>query len=269
MDHARRRARGRPRSWDEREANVVKSVDRAMRVLATLARLETASLSRLAAETGEPAASVYRVLVTLRTHGVVEADDADQSWRVGAGAFLIGSSFLRRSSLVEQARPVMRSLMERSGETANLGVRDGDNVLFVSQVETNAPIRAFFPPGTRAHLHASGIGKVLLAAMPRARLEAALAGPLAGFTGHTIIDPVLLKADLERIAACGWALDDEESAEGMRCIAAPVRDLHCEVAAGLSISGPTVRFAAGRVEALAAMVLEAAADLSSRMGART
>ena len=263
------RPRGRPRAFvDRTEQNTIKAVDRAMHVLSALSRLEDATLSRLACATGDPAASVYRVLVTLQAHEIVELEASDQTWHVGPGAFQVGSAFLRRTSLIERARDPMRSLMEATGETANLGILRGGAVLFVSQIETHAPIRAFFPPGTRTDLHASGIGKVLLAALSPERRRAVLPPDLARHTPRTLSDRDALTADLDRIAARGYALDDEERNEGMRCIAAPVRDMHGEVVAGLSISGPASRVAPARVDALAAAVVEAAETLSLRLGAR-
>ena len=267
MDPAR--PRGRPRAFDDRTAqNTIKAVDRAMHVLAALSRLEDATLSGLAHAAGDPAASVYRVLVTLQAHEIVAFDAADQTWHVGPGAFQIGSAFLRRTSLTEQARAPMRSLMEATGETANLGIRVEHEVLFVGQIETHAPIRAFFPPGTRADLHASGIGKVLLASLAPARRAALLRDPLPRYTPATLARPAALAAELDRVAARGFALDDEERNEGMRCIAAPVRDVHDEVVAGLSISGPTSRITPARTEAIAAEVMAAAEALSQRLGAR-
>lgn len=263
------RPRGRPRAWsDKTDQNTIKAVDRAMTVLSALSRLESATLSGLAEETGDPAASVYRVLVTLQAHEIVELDPADQTWHVGPGAFQIGSVFLRRTSLIDRAREPMRLLMEATGETANLGIHRQGEVLFVSQVETHAPIRAFFPPGTRAVMHTSGIGKVLLAAMSHDQRAAVLPQELPRFTAQTLSDPAALKVDLDASAARGYSVDDEERNEGMRCIAAPVRNLHGEIVAGLSISGPTSRVAKDRVEALAAQVMDAAETVSQRLGAR-
>lgn len=263
------RPRGRPRAFvDKSNQNTIKALDRAMRVLAGLSRLEDTTLSRLAETTGDPAASVYRILVTLQAHGIVELEPSDQTWHVGPGAFQIGSAFLRRTSLIARAQEPMRDLMEVTGETANLGIHREGEVLFVSQIETHAPIRAFFPPGTRADLHASGIGKVLLAAMPPDLRTGLLPSSLPSYTANTLSETHALTAELERIATHGYAVDDEERNEGMRCIAAPVRNLHGEVVAGLSISGPTSRITNDRVVALAAKVIASATALSERLGAR-
>jgi IclR family transcriptional regulator, acetate operon repressor len=262
------KTRGRPRDWhDKTDQNTIKSLDRAMQILERLSELGDTGLSALASDLEESPATVYRVLVTLQGRGIVDFDPSTQHWAIGAGAFLIGSRFLRRTSLVERARPILRDLMEATGETANLGVVQGGAVLFVSQVETHATIRAFFPPGTMSPLHASGIGKALLAQYPPERLARHLAAhPLTGFTPHTLTDADRLGQDLSQIRARGYAIDAEEKSLGMRCIAAPILDVHGEAVAGLSISGPTSRVEAAATPRLGALVIQAAKALTLAMG---
>ena len=259
-----RRTRGRPRAFHDASAqNVIQSLDRAMMILEEVSRHEGIGLSDLANRLDQSPATAYRVLVTLEKRGIVELDPASQNWMVGAQAFLIGSRFLRRTSLVERARPFMRRLMEDTGETANLGVARGDQVLFLSQVETHASIRAFFPPGTMSPLHASGIGKALLAARQDGYVPAE---GLEQFTAQTITTPPALLDDLAAIRDRGWAFDDEERTVGMRCIAAPVFDATGEAVAGLSVSGPVSRVTPQTVAALGTAVAEAASRLSAALG---
>ncbi|ASP37009.1 HTH-type transcriptional regulator BhcR [Labrenzia sp. VG12] len=266
-----RRARGRPRAWDDKsEQNTIKSLDRAMAVFEHLSTQSGVSLSALSEQLGESTATLYRILFTLETRGLVEFDQAQQLWHIGPGAFIIGARFLRRTSLVERARPILRSLMEETGETANLGVARADQVLFVSQVETHESIRAFFPPGTLSPLHASGIGKALLAFMDPAQCVRILAQTgRERFTEHTLCDAGLLKENLDLIRARGFSIDGEEKNLGMRCIAAPVFDHYGEAVAGVSVSGPTSRVSPDKVEALAQAVKVAAANLTAALGGET
>ncbi|MGX9354561.1 HTH-type transcriptional regulator BhcR [Roseobacteraceae bacterium S113] len=263
-----RRARGRPRDWhDKTEQNTIKSLDRALDVLQTLGRLEGTTLSDLARDMGQSAATLYRVLVTLEGRGFAEFDPDTQLWHVGSGAYLAGAPFLRRTSLVERARPIMRGLMEATGETANLGIARGAHVMFVSQVETHASIRAFFPPGTLSPMHASGIGKALLSVWSGDRLERYLAETeRERFTEHTLVRPRRLRNDLTAARARGFAIDDEERSLGMRCIAAPVFNAYGEAIAGLSVSGPVVRMDAVGTQAIGAQVRAAAGALSEAVG---
>lgn len=264
-----RRQRGRPRAFhDKTEQNTIQSLDRALVILETLGQSGGMSLTELATELDQSPATAYRVLTTLEQHGVTEFEEATQTWHVGAGAFRIGSAFLRRTNLVDRARPVMQTLMQATGETANLGVENEGHVLFVSQVETHASIRAFFPPGTQSPMHASGIGKALLAQFDPARLDAFTAQGLEGFTDRTLTTRAALYADLLEVRQRGYAVDDEERNDGMRCVAAPVFNATSAVVAGLSISGPTARVSKERTKDFATHVRAAANTLSRLLGAQ-
>lgn len=260
--------RGRPRDWHDKTAqNTIKSLDRAMEVFEYLSEAQGKTLSVIAAEMNQSPATVYRILVTLEGRGLVQFDPDDQVWHIGARAFIIGSRFLRRTSLVDRARPIMRGLMEATGETANLGIERNGHVLFVSQFETHASIRAFFPPGTLSRLHASGIGKVLLAHMDPARIDKLLSdAPLERYTEHTLTDHGALREDLQLTRRRGYSIDGEEKNLGMRCIAAPIFDIHGEAIAGISVSGPTSRVSLDQIEPLSLSVVAAAAELTHAMG---
>ncbi|MEL6959998.1 MAG: HTH-type transcriptional regulator BhcR [Pseudomonadota bacterium] len=263
-----RRARGRPRGWDDKTAqNTIKSLDRAMEVFEYLSEEQGKALTTLASEMRQSPATIYRVLVTLEGRGLVEFDRTDQTWHIGSKAFVIGARFLRRTSLVDRARPILRRLMEDTGETANLGAEQDGSVLFLSQVETHSNIRAFFPPGSLSPLHSSGIGKALLAQMDTEQVERVLRQTtLEAFTVHTITNNAALMDDLARIRARGYSIDAEEKNLGMRCIAAPVFDVNSEAVAGLSVSGPTSRIAEDNIESLSRAVMDAAAELTAAIG---
>ena len=265
-----RRARGRPRDWEDKTAqNTIKSLDRAMMVLQRLGEGSGATLSELSAGLDQSPATVYRVLITLEGRGLVEFEEDEQIWQIGAGAFLIGSQFLRRTSLVDRARPVLRALMAETGETANLGVERGGEVLFVSQIETHSNIRAFFPPGTKSPMHASGIGKALLAYIDEDRRVRVLTqNPREAFTEFTLTDRAALEADLEAIRARGYAVDAEEKNLGMRCIAAPVFDAFGDAVAGISVSGPTSRIGDADIAPLGQDVVAAARQLTRSLGGK-
>ena len=264
---ATRRARGRPRDWEESDQNVIKSLDRAMEVFDHLSQGPGKTLTVLAEETDQSPATVYRILTTLQGKDLVEFDRTEQLWHIGPRAFIIGARFLRRTSLVDRARPILRRLMEATGETANLGIERDGAVLFLSQVETHASIRAFFPPGTLSQMHASGIGKALLAQMEPERLDRWIAARvLEPFTDRTITDRAALVESLAQVRAQGFALDDEERNPGMRCIAAAVFDVNREAVAGISVSGPTSRISLRQLDGLSRPVIAAAVELTQAIG---
>ena len=263
-----KRPRGRPKSlFKESSAGTMQSLDRALGVLTSVARLERAALSDLAREIGVPTATTHRILTTLQKHGFVAFDEERQEWMIGIEAYRTGAAYLRRSSVLEIGRPILRRLMQDSGETANLAVPDGAEVVFVGQVETPNPIRAFFPPGARTPMYASGTGKAILAALSDAALTRVLSDtdPVA-FTDHTRLPGTGLKDDLSATRARGWSHDREERYQGMSCIGAAIFDSKGEPCAGISVSGPTVRFNEERVPELAALVTRAARDITHLSG---
>ncbi len=263
------RLRGRPKSFNnDASKNVIQSLDRAIDVLDTLAAGGAMTLSEIAASMGQSPATIYRVLTTFQLRAIAEVDPASQEWSIGPSAFRLGSAFLRRSNVTERARPAMRRLMEMTNETSNLGIEKADRVMFISQVETHESIRAFFPPGTQSPMHASGIGKALLSRYSPERFDRVLGhGALERFTPQTITDHAALRAEMEAIRKTGFAFDNEEKAVGMRCIAAPILNVHGEAVAGISISGPVHRITADKVGHIGAMVQSAARDVSRSLGA--
>ncbi len=265
-----KRPRGRPKSlFKESSAGTMQSLDRALGVLSAVARFERAALSDLAREIDVPTATTHRILTTLQKHGYVTFDDERQEWMIGIEAYRTGASFLRRNSVLEIGRSILRRLMQDSGETANLAVPDGAEVVFVGQVETSNPIRAFFPPGARTPMYASGTGKAILAAMKEASLQKVLRGTeLTAFTQHTHVPEPQLLLDLAETRRRGWSLDREERYEGMSCIGAAIYNDRGEPCAGISVSGPSVRFDETRAPELADLVTKAAAEITFLSGGR-
>lgn len=261
------RPRGRPRGFhDTTEQNTVQALDRGLAILGAVAGGAGLTLTELAQATGQAPATVYRALTTLAGHGMVEHEPDGQLWHIGPGAWRVGSNFLRRTKVAERARGPMQDLMRETGETANLGIERGDQVLFLSQVETHEAIRAFFPPGTQSPMHVSGIGKALLAWAAPERVARIAALGLPGFTPRSLTSAEALQADLVQVRARGYAIDDEERNEGMRCVAAPIFNAYAEPVAGLSISGPAFRLPLDRTAAIGALVRAAADGVTQATG---
>lgn len=263
-----RRSRGRPRSIaPSAEGAGVQSLDRAILLMKVIAGGDGQSLTEVARAAGLAPSTTYRMLTTLQHHDMAEFDEANQLWSIGVETFRIGSAFLRRRKLVERGRPVIERLMTLSGETANLAIAEPDAIIFVNQVETHEPIRAFFRPGTRSSYHASGIGKAVLAHLPPARARIACgSGPLARFTDRTFTDRPALEAELERIRRRGYSVDDEEVNDGMRCVAAAIFNEFAEPIGGISVSGPSFRLTEARLDVLGHSVGDAAAEITAQFG---
>jgi len=263
-----RRPRGRPKSqFKQSSAGTMQSLDRALGVLTAVAQRDRSALTDLAQALDIPTATTHRILTTLQKHGYVGFDEDRQEWMIGIEAYRAGTTFLKRNSVIEIGQARLRKLMRDTGETANLAVPDGPNVVFVGQVETENPIRAFFPPGSRARMHASGTGKAILAAMSEDALERFFRdADLPRHTEHTLVTRAALESDLAATRTRGWSYDHGERYAGMSCIGAAIfneRGLPC---GGVSVSGPSGRFDAGSLAGIGARVAAAAAEITRASG---
>ncbi|MDW8342695.1 MAG: IclR family transcriptional regulator C-terminal domain-containing protein [Geminicoccaceae bacterium] len=264
-DRLRRQAR--PTSAEPRSGRV-QSLERALKLLKTLsAATEGMTLSELALVVGLPASTVHRLLTTLEAERFVRFDPAEATWRIGVEAFRVGNAFARSRDLVAIARPYLRRLMEDTGETANLYLAVDGEAVCMAQVECRQMMRAIARPGGRVAMHASGVGKAILAGLPSEEVHAVLRRHgLPKLTERTIDTPRKLEAELAAIRSRGWALDDEEHALGLRCVAAAILDEHGRPAGAISVSGPSVRIPDGRLPELAAAVCRTARELTRAIG---
>lgn len=245
----------------------VQALDRGLALLEIIAQADGLSLTSIAQRAGIAPSTAHRILATLKAAGFVQCDESRGGYLIGVKAFKIGSAFLRNRKLVDVGRGVMRDLMTASAETTSLGIENDGTVVFVSQLESHHAIRAFHRPGARGPMHASSLGKAILAWLPPAEVTKILHRVgLQKLTDRTIVDPEALFADLALTRERGWAVDDQEKAEGMRCAGAPVFNEHGEVIGALSVSGPTVRMTHERLGELGPLVKRAAAELTDRVG---
>lgn len=265
-----RKGRGRPRSLKPALAGgAVQALDRGLSLLEILADEDGLTLSELSRRSGVSASTAHRILLTLESRAYVQHDMERGIWLVGVGAFKTGSAFLRNRRVANMGRATMHALMEASGETVNLGIEDNGEVVFISQVESHDTLRAFFRAGSRGAMHASGVGKALLAEFPEHRVRQICAlRRLERFTEHTITDLGELLRELVQGRRNGWALDDEERTLGMRCVAAPIFNEHGEAIAGVSVSGPAVRVTPRKLDDYGPMVRRAADEITRSIGGR-
>lgn len=248
--------------------DTVQSLIRALSLLNALARHDRGlGLSEAAKETGLAVSTAHRLLSTLQHENFVRFDPEGSVWMIGVQAFIVGSAFLRARELTGVARPIMRQLMERSGETVNLAVEEGGEAIYVAQIECRQTMRAIARPGGRAAMHCSGVGKALLAAMAEEDVERIIVlRGLPAATAETITTPAALRAELEAIRKRGFAIDQEENAIGLRCVAAPIFDEHGKPIAAISLSGPTARIGDDLVLALGEAVRDAARQITMGLG---
>jgi len=229
-------------------AGSVQSVDRSLDLLEALAREGgPVGVAELVDLTGLPQGTVHRLLQSLHQRGYVRRD-ASRKYSLGTSAVRLADAAQR--AMVRSARPHLAELVALSGETANLAVLEGDDVVYVAQVSSPHTLRMFAEVGRHVPPHSTAVGKVLLAAMPRDRALAVVRRTgLSARTPATITDPDAFATELDLVAVQGWAADEEEQEAGVRCVAVPVGEPGAALAA-LSLSGPAERFAGGRTEGL-------------------
>jgi IclR family acetate operon transcriptional repressor len=268
-------ARGKRPPREKRDSDsAVQSLLRAIQLLEALAEDDDGyRLVDLATRTGLSTSTVHRLLTTLEQKRFVHFDHESSLWHVGVQCFTIGSAFGRRRNLSQLAQPIMRRLRDSTGETVNLALADQGYAVFLQQVESREPMRATARPGSRAPLHCTAVGQAMLAAMSEQELEMELAQilpqhGLPRLTPNSIARPTKLREALVEARDLGYAVDDEENALGLRCVAAPIFNELGRPFAAVSISGPTLRVTAARMAELGRDVALAAAEITRTIGGR-
>lgn len=247
----------------------IQAIERAVAILNAFTADEAElGVTELAERLGLHKSTVHRFMVNLDAAGLVERNARTGRYRLGMRIFELGGLVKQRMNLWDEALPFLESLVRDSGETGHLAVLDGGEAIYIERVEARRALRVPAAIGRGYPVHATNLGKVLLADLPSERVEEIIAERgLAAYTPNTITDPQALEAELVRIRECGYAVDNEEYDEGLRCIGAPVRDHSGGVVAALGIGGPATRITPARVEQLSTLVMAAAAGLSRRLGA--
>jgi len=246
----------------------VQSLVRALSLLNRLAAADDGvSLTEVAQQVGLSPSTAHRLLTTLEQERYVRFDAERRLWSVGVQAFASGNAFLKTRNLVATARPHMRALMEESEETVNLAVEDQFEAIYLTQVECRQMMRAFARPGARVPLHCSSVGKALLSAMPDGDLARVLHRQgLPRVTVKTISTTIALREDLGRARERGYAIDDEEHAVGLRCVAAVIFNESADPVAAVSLSGPMARIPDERIALLGDLVRRKADAITAQLG---
>lgn len=224
------------------------------------------SLTELAERLDLPKSSVHRLLAVLIAHGFVEQDPSTKRYQLGMKVFEIGSTVIHRIGLHQAAHPVLEELAIRTGETCHLAVLSGAEAVYVYKIDGNSSIIMSSRVGKRAPCYCTSIGKVLIAWGGEDLFRRVIWMGLHPYTRHTITRESELAAELERVRQQGYAFDKEEYEDGLRCIAAPIRDHSGRVIAAVGIAGPAWRFSEEQLPGLAEIVSTSAQAISRNLG---
>ena len=242
--------------------DVVQSLDRALGILEILGRAEgELSLAEVAARVELPKSTVHRLLGTMELRGFVVRDPLSGVYRLGVGP-------AARPGFGPAAHQVLVDLAQSSGETANLGTLVGREILYVDRADSPHALRWQLGIGSRVPAHAAGLGKAILAQLAAEAVRKLLPRRLKAYTDRTITDRNALLDELAIVRRRGFAIDNEEFMEGVRCVAAPVFDEAGRVVGAVSLAGPAFRLTPEAAAHQARPVVAAARSVSLSLGYR-
>jgi IclR family acetate operon transcriptional repressor len=244
----------------------VQSLDRAFAILEAMADADgVIGLSQLAVAADLPLATIHRLVRTLVDLGYVR-QESNRQYSLGPRLMRLADSSTKRLGAL--ANGYMTEVVNTLGESVNLAILDGEEIVYVAQVQPSANfMRMFTEVGRRVQPHATAVGKAILASTPERDVRTLLGRTgMARRTEHTLTTPEAFLADLERTRERGYALDDEEQELGVRCVAVAVPDAPRAMA--LSMSGPLTRMTDAAVSAAAPVLHDAAAKIAAELGGR-
>ncbi|HAM57600.1 MAG TPA: hypothetical protein DDZ42_16905 [Candidatus Rokubacteria bacterium] len=262
-----RSPRARPRPG-RNGSRTHQSLQRGLSVLEAIAATGgVAALAEVVRRTALPRSTAHHLVRALVDFGYLDQDGDARPYRLAPRLLRLTGRPWGREDLAELAAPALDALSRRTGEGASLAILRDTTVTVIAKRDPEGPVRVVQEVGGIRPIHCTAVGKALVAWLPPPELDRVLAG--AAFerkTARTIPTPAGLRDELARIRRRGYAIDNEEHIDGIRCIALPVRDYSGEVGAALCIVGPKSRIPQRRFAALRAALAEEADRLSARLG---
>jgi DNA-binding IclR family transcriptional regulator len=246
----------------------MKSLHKVLDLIETMAGMGDAGIRELSAATGFPPATIHRMVATLVQRGYLKQDRVTKAYALSLRFLELGTRVREQFNLVSLARPHLEGLMADTKEAVNLAVRDGDDAVYLDHVASSySMIRLFTKVGARVPLYATGVGKAFLSREGEAELEDYFQRTQRmRHAPHTLVGREALREGVERVRRQGYAVDDEEMEQGVRCVAALVFDHNRLPAAAVSVSGTVTRLTPERIEQLGQRVRRCALVISHELG---
>jgi IclR family acetate operon transcriptional repressor len=242
------------------------AVERAIAIISCFdPDVDDLGLSEIATRTGLRVSTAHRIVRALVRGGLLAQDQRTERYHLGPRLAILGQSAMTQYGL-DLVQPHLDELARVTGEAASLGVRDGDDVVVLLRTQSAQPLRFERPNGSRVPLHASAMGKALLAfAAVEAKAAVASVERLPRFTAHTLTKRGLLVAELEQIRERGYAVNREERHDGVCGVGAPVLDRAGVARAGVAVQGPANRFGERQVADLGQQVVAVAKAVAAEL----
>jgi DNA-binding IclR family transcriptional regulator len=247
----------------------VKSLEKALNLLVVLSRSDAAmGLDDLTRQAGLKKTSCFRMLQTMKNSNFVEQDAGTKRYRLGVRAISVGAAALKSLNLRRIALPLMEKLHSQSGETINLGILDGTEVVFAERLESKHILSTHHNIGDRLPVHCTCMGKCLLAFLSDTKRSEILRRiRFDSRTGRTITSPEVFEKELEKVRKTGLAVNNEELEQGLCAVSGPVRNYTGEAVASINIAFPLMRHdQAKAMKVFAPLVKDACAEVSRILG---
>ncbi|MGE7272451.1 IclR family transcriptional regulator [Brevibacillus panacihumi] len=249
----------------------VQSLERALTLLNVLSEYpEGIQITRLSEQVGLSKSTTHRLLATLVHMNYVVKDEETEKYKLGFQLIYLSRNILNSIDVIQIARPFLEKLCHDVNETIHLCIDDNGEVMYIDKIESNQTIRMFSRIGSRAPMYCTGVGKVLLSGMSEETYRKVVSGiDFVSRTAKTITSADALAEEVAVVKNQGYALDNIENEEGIRCIAAPIFDFQGKIIASFSISGPSNRITMERVQdELVRKIRETSQEISRQLGYR-
>jgi DNA-binding IclR family transcriptional regulator len=257
-----------PRSKTDSSPYRVQVLDRALAVLEVLANCSNeCGLAELCTALKLHKSTVHRLMMVLQQHRLVDKNRETGRYRLGLRLFEFGSKAIAALDLRGHARPYLDQLQRELGETVFFCILDEGQVLYLEKVESQQSVRTGCTVGSRAPAYCTAVGKAMLAELPEAEVNDIIRRwGLKAITANTITTAAALRSELRAVRSRGYAIDNEEKEQGLRCVSAAVRGHSGKMFAALSVSGPAFRVTKERIPEIAEAVMRVASELSAELG---
>ena len=246
---------------------MIQSLDRGIQILLLLAERSSMGVTELSEVLGVDKSTASRLVDTLRAHDMVRLDPETRKVRLGFRILHLGEALKDNLNVIAIARPILTELSARINESVHFCAYNNSSVYVMDQVRSSKNYALSATVGMVEPMHCSSVGKCILAFRRPDTIRALLENyKFTRYTEHTITTREALLTELERIRAQGYALDDEEMAPGVRCLAVPVYDYRNSVRFSIGVSGPKENISAATMDVYIKRMIEATKKLSAAIG---
>lgn len=251
----------------KQEYFTIKSIAKAFHLIEALVEEKEISLADLNSCLDFQKTTTHRILLTLKSIGYVEQNPKNQHYRASIKFLRLGHKVVSQFSYIEIAHPHLVKLAEQTGESINLAIRSKMDVVCVDRIDSKHLLKPDMQVGTSDKACCTSLGKAILAYLtPQKQRSLYDVAPISVCTPHSIQNWEELEQDLCRVRERGYAIDIEESVEGIGCVGAAIFDQNGDVIAGISISGPLIRINASNIPQMGKLIKEAAGNITRDLG---